>query len=528
MKINRNNLLIKENSSFLILISVFLINAIFYYLNPAKFVPDDSLFYVVIAKYIVADATSSFNGLIETNGYHPLWMIFNVIAVFIADVLSIDPLYVVGFIYQLFVGLSLVYIYKISMIWKKFSAVGTSFVIIFLLMSNSVLQNMESSLALFFVVYTVYSFLTIDNNKKSFFKFGMLLGFVLLSRLDLIFFSVFIAFVYIKKQFRSIKAEPTKLFLFIVGGLLIAVPYLLYNQMYFGSIMPISGALKSSYPLVTFSWHRLFPYGIIVLIASIIIMFISYYEKNRDVNVVLMTLAVSTVVHAFYLALFQFPMTWYFITGYFLLAMVVGYVVKKFESNITIYFVIIFSLVLFSIGTIYLRYSTDFTIRSHVFGSQKISEQYRAQFKLMSENIAKAIPPGSTVLTWDLPGVLAYFGKLNVFSADGLITNRKYQDDLVRVGARKLFAKYNIEYIIVPIRMNGTFYNGMNIKRIKIKGQSGYLITIFSRLHHKRVGSFHVMEKDIIFSTPILPDMNSAQIIGVFKIPTTDSAWNNK
>ncbi len=135
-------------------------------------------------------------------------------------------------------------------------------------MSNGVLQNMESALALFFVVYAIYVFLIGDDTQGSSFRFGMILGFVLLARLDLIFFAALLAFSYVWQHIESMRLEPTKFFLFVVGGLLIVLPYLFYNQMYFGSIMPISGALKSSYPHVTFSWGRLFPYGMIVLFSS--------------------------------------------------------------------------------------------------------------------------------------------------------------------------------------------------------------------------------------------------------------------
>jgi hypothetical protein len=38
-------------------------------------VEDDVYYYVVIARHILAGHGSTFNGLVATNGYHPLWLL---------------------------------------------------------------------------------------------------------------------------------------------------------------------------------------------------------------------------------------------------------------------------------------------------------------------------------------------------------------------------------------------------------------------------------------------------------------------
>ena len=40
-----------------------------------RVVPDDALFYLEIARNGAAGTFSSFDGLVRTNGYHPLWML---------------------------------------------------------------------------------------------------------------------------------------------------------------------------------------------------------------------------------------------------------------------------------------------------------------------------------------------------------------------------------------------------------------------------------------------------------------------
>src|SRR6266850_4031428 len=43
-------------------------------LAPHNFPTDDSLFYLQVARNVAAGRGSTFNGVTQTNGYHPLWL----------------------------------------------------------------------------------------------------------------------------------------------------------------------------------------------------------------------------------------------------------------------------------------------------------------------------------------------------------------------------------------------------------------------------------------------------------------------
>ena len=79
----------------ILVVSVFLITVILYHISPSQYISDDSIFYLVIAEYIVESDFSSFNGYISTNGYHPLWMLFNVLSIKIGTFLNIEPLNII-------------------------------------------------------------------------------------------------------------------------------------------------------------------------------------------------------------------------------------------------------------------------------------------------------------------------------------------------------------------------------------------------------------------------------------------------
>lgn len=512
----------KKHLDKIIIVLVFFISTAFYFSAPSQYISDDSLFYLVIAQHIIESDFSSFNGYIKTNGYHPLWMIFNIIGIKIGLLLNIKSLIIIGFIYQSFIAGSIWLIFKIDDILKTYSALIVSTIIIFLFISNGSLHNMESSLALFFVLYTIYFILIkSDPSTKNFFKIGILLGLTLLSRLDLIFFGVIIAFYILVAYKKYFVSSPKQLLCFMGGGLLIVIPYFIYNELTFGGITPVSGALKSSFPNIEFSLGNIFPYGIITSFFALIAVIIVFLTKSKSTKIVFIVLSLSSIVHAVYLAMFQDGMNWYYITGYLIFALVIGYLIRKINIKL-ISVLLTFILFLFTLSTSYIKSISDFTLSTHLLHGKKLNFSTESQMKKFADTLKKKIPNNSTIFTWDVPGVLAYYGKFNVFSADGLITNKTYQKELVELGAMKLFELYGISHIVVPLSEHSIkYYDGMLFQPLE---NDKYLITIYSRLYHIPVGTIQLSTKDIQFtlSSPYTGTDNNSPFIGVFKIPSSN------
>ena len=498
-----------------IVIFTFLGSMGLYYSNPDQFVSDDSLFYVVIAQNILDTGLSTFNGYIETNGYHPLWQVLSVFGVAISRLLSLDPLIGVGFIYHIFMAGSLYLVYKIEKVVHFFSFPIVSMIFIFLFIANGTLHNMESAVALFFVLYTLYFGIKIDHpNSKQFFIFGLILGLTFLARLDLVFFGIIIALYVMYRYRKSFISKPKYFVYFIIGGLLTVIPYFIYNMYTFGSIAPVSGALKSSFPIVNFSLTKIFPYGIVSILFSLVALILAYKVSSKKIKFLLVTLSVATIMHALYLAMFQFPMSWYFITGYVTMAFVIGYFLQKINYLKLTYLSLIVLLVAIFV-TSYMKTISNYTLSQHFLGNGKLLYSKESRKKLFGEAFRKGLPENTTVFSWDLPGALAYYGKLRVFSADGLITNKEYQIELAKDGARTVFEKYKIQYIISPYKgIEWMWYDGMLFSPLE---NNNYQFTIYSRLYHKKSGSLILNEGDIVLNTSAI--FNDLTTIGTFKIP---------
>ena len=504
----------------LIVIFAFLGSITFYYSNPDQFVSDDSLFYVVIAQHFLETGLSTFNGYIETNGYHPLWQVCNIVAVWFSNTLSVDPLIIVGFMYHAFMAGALYLLYKINKLMPFFSFSISSLLLIFLFIANGTLHNMESALALFFVLYSLYYVSKTETvHNLDFFIVGLLLGLTFLSRLDLVFFGMIVALYIFYKYRNTLSKEPKSLIYFIVGGLLLVVPYFTYNYLTFGSIAPVSGALKSSFPVVTFSWNNLMPYGLVSIVFAVLAFVFAVRNKDKKIKLVLFILSISTIIHAVYLALFQFPMSWYFITGYLTMVLMIGYLIQKIHITILTYFVLLV-VWLGIFATSYMKTISNYTLTSHLLHHGHMVYSKESRKKIMGDALKKILPPKSTVFAWDLPGALGYYSQWEVFSADGLITNKEYQIELAKEGARGVFEKYDIEYIAIQLTEGKwLWYDGMLFEPL---ANGSYRLTFYSRLLHKKAGTLILHHKDIVGTVPATH--NESSTIGVFKIPK-DAQW---
>ena len=287
--------------------------------------------------------------------------------------------------------------------------------------------------------------------------------------------------------------------------------------MTFGAIPPVSGALKSSFPHINFSWENVFPYGMVVFLFSVLALIIAIFNTSSKTRFIFITLAIATIIHTVYLGLFQFPMSWYYITGYVTMAFILGMAVKKFNFSIVTYAILI-ALLCVTLWTAYMKTVSNYKfslLSSLLSGHANLIYSKESRKKLFGEAYLKALPKNATVYTYDLPGALAYYGKLRIFSADGLITNKVYQEELVDLGAKKVFDKYNIEYITVQLTEGKwLWYDGMLFEPLD---DGKYRFTFYSRLLHTKSGTLTLDEKDIVFKVPATHNLSST--VGTFKIP---------
>jgi hypothetical protein len=206
---------------------------------------DDFFYYLKVAENLAAGNGSTYNGIVATNGYHPLWLIILTAACFVlhsgraifafvccAIVLSTVVTYLISRRVMIFAGVDSVYASALSLYVAVYAC-------------REYFSGMES------IVVVPLSLLLIGHlqrgdalsNRLRAFLTGLLTSFVILARLDaailvaLLFLAVLLNPGY-RRQLSFQRAASAFL------GLTPLAVYFWINLHFFGALMPVSGAAK--------------------------------------------------------------------------------------------------------------------------------------------------------------------------------------------------------------------------------------------------------------------------------------------
>lgn len=206
------------------------------------FIEDDLFYYFKIAKNFWIYHTFTFDGLVSTNGFHPLWQYMLIIIFGIAKLFGIENhFFYIALISNMFLYiLSAILFYKILNIKlaKLKSFVLAYFVYLFSL--TFLVNGMESILViLLFQVYILFFIYIAPKQQKYSLAVNVtLLILITFARLDAVVVSVgllFINYIYFDKKY------VIKIFLIYF---LILICFLWFNYLFFSSFLPISGQVK--------------------------------------------------------------------------------------------------------------------------------------------------------------------------------------------------------------------------------------------------------------------------------------------
>ncbi len=223
---------------------------------------DDAYYYLNTARNIALGFGITFDRINATNGFHPLWMLCLLpVFRFFLDSLEI-PVRIVSTGLGVMAGITAWLAFRTIRTWLGRDAalgmvplLGVPFIV------NHLLDGMETGLLLL-LMFTV---ITLDQawnvvagaaSVRRAVSFGLLLGLVFLSRLD----SVFVIFCLFCAWGRQCLLHPTRtrwtgFVAGVIGCGALAVSFVLWNIATFGHAMPISGAIKSSFPVAAISFR---------------------------------------------------------------------------------------------------------------------------------------------------------------------------------------------------------------------------------------------------------------------------------
>lgn len=216
---------------------------------------DDLFYYLKIAINIVDGNGSTFNQLVDTNGYQPLWQLLMVVLEGISRYAGINIFVLIALVLVGFGSWCLLELRLLLRGTESLVPVAVGYI----LYLSIALTGMEVAALVPLLLYWYRYIRTTNNLDWSW--IGFVASLVVLVRLDAaVFVAVFLA-VSLAMRFMTF----SEILRFMAGGMLLPA-YLLMNLLVFGSTMPVSGAAKSvlGLHLVIHGWtfRSLFNYGL--------------------------------------------------------------------------------------------------------------------------------------------------------------------------------------------------------------------------------------------------------------------------
>jgi hypothetical protein len=215
--------------------------------------PDDACYYFKIGENVARGAGSTFDGCHPTNGFHPLWVLM--IASVHLIVRSTPEIMIKVYLVLQIALVVTAWGLAASVLRPRFArpAVALAAVFFAYFVFQRAVNGMESALLVCLLAGLLHHCCRCELFSRptagSLIVAGVLLGAVLLTRLDLVFFAAGLNLVMLVWLQRGHTLTWTLLrvgLVALVAGIVVA-PAIVYNVLLFGHPVPISGQLKSAF-----------------------------------------------------------------------------------------------------------------------------------------------------------------------------------------------------------------------------------------------------------------------------------------
>ena len=488
-----------------------------FHMRPDNFIVDDGYFYPQIARHIAQGHGSTFNGITLTNGYHPLWMFVSVLASSVT-LSSAALVQILGAVQDLFMLGSLLIIVLAARRAGLRGALLGILPLLFIGMTLGIWRLLECYLALALQTCVLAVALPLFPEWSQEIKrfrtplLGILLGLTMLARLDLLFFSTVIL---LSGLFLGPRSTPLlqRLQAMVVQGCiaaLVVTPYLVWNWHQFHHLLPVSGAIKSTFPHANHWRFPDFTYG---PVAGIFLNSLLAVRSNKtSFEWAALLSAVAAALHMAFTLSFGEIAPWYLTTGYLTLAFAITWICdlilrRSLRLGWLEPVLCLFLLAcLFALGS--LRIFSNFTYTRYLQGTISFSRSYAEPKHVFADKLKAALPPGTRIFAFDAIGGTAFYSGMNLLPADGLVSDYAYSDDVTRQGFAEYARKHEIKYFVAPI-----LHKDQGYARLFLFGRglgSSEIMQVEAPLTHKSAGTVLLNNDSIVVrSSQVNPELET-------------------
>jgi hypothetical protein len=411
---------------------------------PNPFFADDSFFYLQVGRNFALGYGSTFNRLMPTNGYHPVWMLL------CALIYKVFPGRDAGLhaVAALIVLLNLATLLLVQRLLHRLGTEAWVAWTVLLPFLFGLQLGTESAISAAVLAAMLLALRRVfeQPSRAAIFCFHASAAFSVLCRLDSIFV---IASLWIAALVGSAQLADRRLLRWQLQCIpLYAIlwgSYLLSNLVWFHNIVPISGLLKSSTP-----WHHRFGHNLphtallALLIASLALCILWRKQRDRWLLYVELPFFAGVLLHAAYITLrmtSETRWTWYY-TSWALLA----------------------ALTAARATTCLLRSCRAERLRSILLASALLASLALFQHYGWKHSRLQTLPLPATILqhaveqqdhiqrllVYDQPGAMAYYSHMSVVPVDGLMGNLDFQKELDQQGLQEFLSREKIQAFVGP------------------------------------------------------------------------------
>lgn len=430
------------------------------------FFSDDAYYYFNVARNIIAGNGSSFDGHNLSNGYHPLWMLITLpIYYFTASapelalklILALQTIFIIATFWMCWVFVT-------RHTTTYLGLIGLLAMMIFASPWVLAFNGLESGLVLCLSMAILlldrrYDFLNEAAPASTKILLGAMLGLLVLARLDSAFVVIALTIYMLLFSHRGMNPAKKILTLFqeylptIISFVILVTPYFIWNYTYFGHLSPISGVLKSSFPIphISLSFNAgAVPYlltfvaSVIWVVASLInpkgyIRTIDLAASGRSItNPMIIIFWLGCLIHITWTLLFmqwgvyQWHFAFYIPVLVLFVIAVAAKAVTIFNNTTTAKLAVISTMLLLILAYSVLIYADK---SSHL--------EYRYQAALWAKEHTS---PADTFALSDA-GIFAYFSERHTINLDGLINSYEFQENIKNHTLEEFFARANLRYV---------------------------------------------------------------------------------
>jgi len=414
---------------------------------------DDAYYYLVIAQNAAGGHGFTMDRLSPTNGFQPLWM-WTLVPV--AWLSGSDPAVFLGVVQVLSVALVAavggVFCGLLRARLGLAPALLAGLLIVFPRFLNVLVSGLESGLVFLVLVALIVELLRRDAlsspvPRAADARTGALVGLLLLARLDTVFIGLALAgFVAAHGLMRGtggfaarIARTVRKELALFWPTVALVTPYLVWNQLAFGHLMPISGALKTSFPQAGFTpEHMRVEYAGLLLLGLGAAGREIWRGNGRDPLVRgVALLSIGLVFHALYTVMYMHwaVFSWHFAAfipvGILGAAMLASDAARRAPR-------------VFVIGA--LAGLALFQVFALAFSVSRLALSFTVAGREAGAWVAANLP-ADAVLGMKDSGAFSYFAQRRVMNLDGVANSFEFANALCHGGLEDFMRSHGVEYV---------------------------------------------------------------------------------